>query len=172
MSYFKNYRFILPFLILSGVFYLPALMPPAQAQSQAPAFTAHDIYDMEHSLSDYSGKPLVLYFWATWCPGCRRDTENILEVYKDFHPKGIEFVSVSLDKDLNRLKSYVDEFNIQFPVLFDGKGWENEVAVTYGIRGTPAYLIISGDGEILAGGNWSSDLREDLQLFTSHSLTG
>lgn len=125
---------------------------------KAPAFKGKDINGKEHSLEAYEGKVKVLYFWATWCPGCVKDTANVNEVYSQYHPKGVEFISVSLDKDLEKLKAYVEKNNIRFPVLFEGKAWDNELANAYMVNSTPSFFIISPEGELWGAGHWSNEL--------------
>jgi peroxiredoxin len=146
--------------VVCALLLLPAA---AGAAIQAPDFSGTDIQGAPQSLAQYHGKPLVLYFWATWCPACRRDVQAIHQVYLDFKDKGIGFVTVSLDEDLEALKKYVAQENLQFPVLFDGKGWKNEMAGLYGIKATPGYVLISPQGSRLGSGGWSKDLRPALE---------
>lgn len=130
--------------------------------TRAPDFSGTDLQGIRHSLGDYQGKRLVLYFWATWCPACRQDTANIQNLFPKLQQKQIEFVSVSLDKDLEQLKSYVESSHVTFPVLFDGKGWDNTISNDYGIQSTPSFVVISPQGQIQDAGNWSQELEKVL----------
>jgi len=131
---------------------------PLQAGIKAPAFKMKDINGKEHSLEEYQGKVKVLYFWASWCPGCVKDTASVNEIYSQYQPKGVEFISVSLDTDIDKLKAYVEKNRILFPVLFEGKAWDNELAKEYMVNSTPSFFIISPEGELWGAGHWSSEL--------------
>ena len=130
---------------------------------KVPDFTGTDLNGAAHTRAQYEGKPLVLYFWATWCPACRRDIGSVNKLYKDFHPRGIEFVSVSLDKDEAKLREYVAGEKIEFPVLFDGKAWDNEVARAYAVNSTPTFVLIQPDHEGMVSGHWGKELKKRLQ---------
>ncbi len=128
----------------------------------APDFSGTDLQGIHHSLADYKGKKLVLYFWATWCPACRQDTANIRNLIPDLQSKGVEFVSVSLDKELDKLQAYVKENEITFPVLFDGKSWDDPNVIAYGMHSTPSYVLISPTGALEGTGHWSEEIRAAL----------
>ncbi len=150
-------------LFLMTLFAAPAAM---HAAVPAPEFTATDINGIEHSLSDYKGKPVILYFWATWCPGCRRDMPGIQKLHEEkLKPEGYELVSVSLDTDKGKLKSYSEGIEIDFPVLFTGQAWDNEIAELYEITSTPSFVFIDAEGNIKGTGNWSRDLERTLAYF-------
>ncbi|PIW59175.1 MAG: hypothetical protein COW13_04775 [Candidatus Omnitrophica bacterium CG12_big_fil_rev_8_21_14_0_65_50_5] len=126
---------------------------------KVPPFHGTDAYGIEHDMSDYAGKTKVLYFWATWCPACRRETKAINNLQPLLREKGVEFISVSLDKDVAALQAYIEQNKIEYPVLFDGKGWENEMAQLYGVNGTPSFLVIDKNDELVTQGSWNKQLE-------------
>lgn len=126
---------------------------------KVPPFSGADAFGKQVSLADFEGQTKVLYFWATWCPACRQDTDNINKIQDTLQKKGAAFISVSLDKDIDRLKGYIEQRQIAFPVLFDGKGWENEIAQIYGVRATPHFFIIDKNNELVTEGSWSKQLE-------------
>jgi peroxiredoxin len=136
---------------------------PAWAGDLAPEFKGRDVNGNVHTLADYAGKHTVLYFWATWCPGCVRDIPNVKRLFAEYQPEGVEFVTVSLDRDIEKLRRFLKKHKIEFTVLFDGKGWKNEIANLYGVEGTPSFVVISPDGYVSQAGYWSTDLRAILE---------
>ena len=73
-----------------------------------PEFTAKDaISNEEISLADLRGKVVLIDFWATWCGPCRAELPNVRETYQRFKDKGLVIVSVSLDTDAAKFKSFV-----------------------------------------------------------------
>ena len=154
-----------PRLLVLFFCFITLSTPPSglTSYSQAASFKAADLQGTFHSLEQYQGQTLVLYFWATWCPACRKEVKKIIKLYQRFHPGEMKFVSVSLDTDLKKLEKFVKDHQVPYPVLFDGKGWENAIAESYGIVSTPTFVLINPKGEIVSSGSWSSDLTKLLQ---------
>jgi thiol-disulfide isomerase/thioredoxin len=110
---------------------------------------------------DYHSKLVLLYFWATWCGDCNRDVPYVVKAYKEFHPRGLDILGVSLDHpdQAEQLKSYTKEHEMDWKEIYDGKVWNAAIAQLYFISETPTALLIDGDkGTVLASG---SDLRGD-----------
>lgn len=142
-------------LLVFPIFFQCAFWGNALAEEflKAPDFEMSDLRGEMQSPSQHRGDYLILYFWATWCPACRQDVENIKGVYERFHPKGLEFISISLDSDLAKLEQFVETKEIHYPVLYDGKGWGNEIAQLYGVNSTPTFLLIDPDQKVISSGN-------------------
>ena len=146
------------------LFSLLLILPQTASAGEAPSFSGKDLAGNLHSNGDYRGKHLVLYFWATWCPGCRQEAESMHAIYERYQSKkGVEFLSVSLDSDRTKLEKAVRSSDIQYPVLFDGKGWKNKIATRYRVFSTPTFVIIDPAGEEATRGSGSRDLDHLLQ---------
>ena len=156
-----------PILALLAVLSFFLISPPLEAYRRAPQFTETDIRGQVQSLEKYAGQPLVIYFWATWCPWCVKDVQAMKAAYQKFHPQGIGFISVSLDKNLSSLEEFVTSRDINYPVLFDGKGWDNELARRFGIHSTPRYVLLDRNHEIRFEGR---DIHKLDQQLKKHSL--
>ena len=86
--------------ILIAMFFLGlAISCQAQAGGEPPDFSAKDITGQTVKLSELKGKVVLLDFWATWCPPCRVEIPNLLEIYRQFKNKNFVLISVSLDRD-------------------------------------------------------------------------
>ncbi len=123
--------------------------------SPFPAFDVKDLDGKPLSIANYKNKIVMIDFWATWCLPCRGEIPNIVKTYQKYHDKGFEIIGISLDKDgdKNKLIDFTKENNMPWRQYFDGKGWQNEMAVKYGIQSVPIAFLLDGKGNIIAKGN-------------------
>ena len=115
-----------------------------------PDFSATALGGKSISYSDYLGKMLVLNFCAKWCGFCEPEIPYLKEVYEEHHDKGLEVIGVSLDENEAELHEYIEEHNIPWIQIFDGKGWNSQLARYFGINFLPSQWLIDRDGTILS----------------------
>ena len=99
-------------------------------------------------LAAYRGKVVLLDFWAAWCAPCRMEMPNVIKTYNEFHKKGFEIIGVSLDEDRAQFDNFIRENKMEWPQLFDGKGWQNGAARSYAVNAIPATFLIDRTGKI------------------------
>jgi thiol-disulfide isomerase/thioredoxin len=94
----------------------------------------------------------MLDFWATWCGPCVGEVPNVAAVYAKYHDKGFEIIGISLDQAgaKDKLTTFTKEHSMPWRQYYDGKYWENELAVKYGVRSIPATYLIDSSGKIIA----------------------
>jgi len=107
----------------------------------APAINATLLNGQPVSLSNYVGKPVLVHFWASWCPICRFEESTISSLSKDYAV--LSFATQSGDHD--EVSAHVKKQKIDFPVILDEEG---DWARHYGITGFPTTFIIDADGNI------------------------
>lgn len=112
----------------------------------APAFTLKDLNGTNISLSDYEGKVLFLNFWATWCPPCRAEIPDFIEVYDEYKDKGLEILGISLDQiGVDQVRKFVERYKMNYPVAMA----TNEMFKDYPPpQAIPTTLVIDRDGKI------------------------
>lgn len=117
-------------------------------------------------LDDQRGKAVLVVFWATWCGPCRAEIPVIKEAYEAYHKRGLEVVSISLDKEREDLEAFVKENKIPWTVLFDTDpqrhGFEHPMAVRYGVMAIPAMVLLDREGKGAALDPRGPELREEL----------
>lgn len=120
--------------------------------SMAPNFAQPDQQGNIVQLADFKGKFVLLDFWASWCAPCRAENPNLKKAYINFKPKGLEVFAVSIDDKNGRdawLKAIKDD-DLPWIHAADLKGWRNDAAVLYGVRGVPQNYLIDPSGKIVA----------------------
>jgi len=104
----------------------------------APDFTLKDVNGNDVKLSDYKGKVVVLNFWATWCPPCRKEIPDFIELQKTYEAQGLQFIGIALDDEgLPKVQAFLKTLPIPYPTLIADKnvvqkyGEMNAIPVTY-----------------------------------------
>lgn len=129
-------------------------------------FEMADINGKTHKLSEFvgNGKNIVLIdFWASWCPPCRRDMPNLVNTYKEFKGKGFEIVGISLDSKKEAWEKGIKDLKITWTQLSDLKGWKNDGAALYGVNSIPHTVLVDKDGTIIAKGLHGKEVAEKLR---------
>ncbi|MCI1208888.1 MAG: TlpA family protein disulfide reductase [Treponema sp.] len=138
---------VLGFMIMvpAGIF----AYGPAKG-SVAPDFTLKMSDGSTTTLSSLQGKAVLLHFWATWCPPCRRELPGMNELAKKISSQGksgkLQFVAVCVSDTEKNRASFMDENDYTFPGGLDSTG---KIASLYGVQGIPTSVLISPSGKIL-----------------------
>ena len=123
-----------------------------KAGAQAPEFSLQDIQGKSYKLSDFLGRKVVLVFWASWCPDCRAEVPELKALQASANPEKVAFVSVSFDRTLEALRTYVNENYLPGVQLFDPAGKkESRVAADYGVKWIPSLYLIDETGKVELG---------------------
>jgi peroxiredoxin len=115
--------------------------------AMAPQITSEKPEGAKVSLSDFSGKVVVLNFWASWCPPCRAEMKSFQRVYEKYRSKQVVVIGLNTTQqdDLASAVKFADEQGITFPVWLDLNG---EITRTYQVRAMPTTFFIMPTGEI------------------------
>ena len=95
------------------------------------------------------GKTVVLDFWASWCPDCRKDAPEVVRMYEAYRPYGIEFIGISMDTDVEAWKKAIEKYGITYPQVSELKKFkETDIAKAYGVKWIPSMVVVGPDGEV------------------------
>lgn len=115
-------------------------------------------------LSDLRGHVVLIDFWASWCRPCRMENPNVVRLYNQYHGKGFEIFSVSLDNNRDAWLKAIADDHLDWPNhVSDLRGWSSAGGRLYGIQSIPATVLVGPDGKILARNLRGKDLENKLK---------
>lgn len=133
----------------------------------APDFTVYDADGKPVKLSDMKGKPVVLNFWASWCPPCKAEMPDFDAVCKEYEGK-VTFMMVNLTdgerETVESARNFIHMMEYSFPVYYDT---DMEASNTYGIQSIPTTFFIDADGGLVAYGSGAlseNELRRGISM--------
>ena len=118
--------------------------------ARAPAklnFTLKDDNGAKVRLADFKGRVIALNFWATWCAPCKTEIPEFVALQTQYGGQGLQFVGVSVDDPIARLKPYVASLGMNYPVL-QGRGRDDILDAFSPIRSLPVTILIRRDGTV------------------------
>lgn len=139
------------------------------SRKAAPDFTVYDVEGNPVSLSDYLGQPVVINFWASWCPPCKAELPDFEKLYGEKQDEVVFLMIDLVDGQRETAENgagYIESNGYTFPILFDT---DQSAAYAYGISSIPTTLFIDREGYIVDGkvGQISeSGLRRGIELIT------
>lgn len=133
----------------------------------APNFELPSPDGKKVTLSQFKGKYVVLDFWASWCPDCRKDAPNIVDLYNRFKDKGVAFVGISFDVDAELWKAAIEKYGMNYAHASKLKKMrEAEISKTYGVKWIPSIVLVDPEGKVVMGTVlWKKLERKLEQLF-------
>ncbi|MGB0886533.1 MAG: TlpA family protein disulfide reductase [Vicingaceae bacterium] len=151
-------------IILLSALVIISLTTFSQKENRSmPSVTITDMEGSKVNTSDFNndGKPMIINFWATWCSPCKRELNNIADVYDDWvEETGVKLIAVSIDdaRNAGKVAPYVN-----------GKGWDYEVYIdmnqdlkrALNVNNVPHTFLLNGKGEIVWQHNSYSEGDED-----------
>jgi len=127
-------------------------------QPQAPDFTLKDLDGKTFRLSAVKGKPVLIFFGTTWCPGCRKEIPKCNRINEKYSSKGLEVVYINIMEPAEKVKRFARTNNIRFRVLLDESG---HVGTLYNAVGVPMLVLLNKDGLVVKVAHSSSDIPLD-----------
>ncbi|HRR95494.1 MAG TPA: TlpA disulfide reductase family protein [Candidatus Ratteibacteria bacterium] len=117
----------------------------AEEQKKAPVFSLKTVNNEIINLSDYKGKVVIVNFFATWCPPCKREIPDFVKFYNENKDKGIVVIGICVGSKEQDIKKLIEEYKISYPVCISDGKVENAYG---GINAVPTTFIIDRNGFI------------------------
>jgi len=150
--------FIVLLLSVTSIVYGEKSLTLLSDKPKAPEFKLLDIDDNSHQLSDYLGKPVIINFWATWCPPCRNELPSMNRGFAKIKSEGVAMIAVNVGENEDTIFSFMGSYPIDFTVLRDESG---EIINQWPIKGLPTTFVIDPDGRLvyraIGGREWDDE---------------
>lgn len=118
----------------------------ADAQRQNADFTLSDLQGKQWRLRDLRGKVVLVNFWATWCPPCRKEMPDLQSLYQKYKDQGFVVLSIS-DEEAAKVQPFIAERKITYPILLDPGRKVND---TFMVEGIPKSFVYNREGKLVA----------------------
>lgn len=117
-----------------------------QTGQKAPPLVLKDLKGRTLRLSDYKGKVVLLNFWATWCPPCRAEVPDLVEMQREYRRRGLQILGITYPpQTAKEVRRFVREFKVNYPVALGTK----ETKALFDKSDTlPVTIIIDREGNV------------------------
>lgn len=138
------------------------LLTPLVDRKPAPGFNLPDQNGQLVKLDSFRGKPVIINFWATWCPPCRAELPSMNRAWSKIKDDGIEMLAINIGEDEDTIFSFTAEYPIDFKILLDQDG---QITSNWPVKGLPTTYIVDKEGRLayVAMGEREWDADELLQ---------
>jgi peroxiredoxin len=150
----------------SASYFLRDQLFPVTVGAQAPDFKAKVLgANQFKTMADYKGQVILLNVWATWCEPCKQELPSLEKLYKEYGPKGLKLVAVSIDDYVSEdsIRAFGKTYGITFEVLHDST---HAIERIYQTTGYPETFIIGPEGTIrrkwIGPDDWTSQGNRSL----------
>lgn len=147
-----------------------SLPSPHEREPFTTDFALPDVQGNLVRLSDFRNQPVLVNFWATWCPPCRREMPSMNTLYQDFHAQGLVILAIASDAGgMATVGPFMQEYHLRFPILLDP---QNMLGDRLRIPGLPTTYLLDRRGRIVefevGARDWNSTAVRQLvaQLLT------
>ena len=123
-----------------------------------PAFKLKDLEGQLRNIDEWNGKVLLINFWATWCPPCRRELPAMNRAWKKLKDEGIVMLAVDVGEDEDTIFTFMADYPIDFTVLLDSSG---EISASWPVVGLPTTFVLDKEGRLvyraIGGREWDDE---------------
>jgi peroxiredoxin len=131
--------------VIAGALRADQTLTPVPGDMAAPEFVLQDTEGNVHRLSDYRGKPVIINFWTTWCPPCRKEIPSMNRAWHILQQEGIAMLAINMGEDEDTIFFFTADYHADFPILLDRSG---EIIAQWPVKGLPTTYVVAPDGRI------------------------
>lgn len=120
-------------------------LSPVPDRPPAPEFELEGPDGTPYRLSDFRGMPLIVNFWATWCPPCRAEMPSMQRAWEQVKDEGIALIAVNVGEDVAAITKFAAEYPVKFPLPMD---LESRTVQAWTVRGLPTTYVVDPQGRL------------------------
>jgi peroxiredoxin len=120
-------------------------LTPLEGRPQAPEFELENTNGEPVRLSDFRGKPLIVNFWATWCPPCRAEMPSMQRAWGQVQAEGIGLIAINVGEDAETIAQFTSEYPVAFPLPMDT---DSKVVQAWPVKGLPTTFVVDPEGRL------------------------
>jgi thiol-disulfide isomerase/thioredoxin len=120
--------------------------PAAERIEPQLEFTLKDLDGRDVRLNDFTGKPLVINFWETFCVPCQYETPELVALHDKYKDRGLTIVGISMHDEVGDIRAFVEKYKMTYAVLVGGE--REDIADAFAIKGYPTTFFVRADGTI------------------------
>ncbi len=156
----KKVLIIILFLLVTQRFLFGVQPIKPKIPELAAQFSLLDLNGDEVALSDFKDKPVILFFWTTWCPFCLKELRVLKDMYLQLSKEDWELLAINIGEPTYKVDNYAKRYSLTFKVLLDK---DTAVAKSYDIRGVPTFIFVDKKGYVVFKDNYfPQDTYKDL----------
>ncbi|NOX09316.1 MAG: TlpA family protein disulfide reductase [Gammaproteobacteria bacterium] len=162
----RHFLLLLCLMIASLSVYARGYIKKIDPPQTPPGFTLMDLDGEPHQLSDYLGSTVIVSFWASWCPPCRKEMPSMERAWQRLKGQGVQFLAVNVGENEETVFLFTADYDISFPLLLDLDG---KITEQWPVQGLPTTFVLNPAGKIVyqAVGGREWDEPELLKLIRS-----
>ncbi len=130
----------------AGAASLPQTLTAVEDRPPAPDFSLQDIDGNVYRLSELRGQPVIINFWATWCPPCREEMPSMQRAWEQLQKQGVMMLAINVGESADTVFQFLANYPVEFPLLLDA---DSDVATGWPVRGLPSTYVVDPEGRIV-----------------------
>lgn len=120
-------------------------LTPLPEKPEAPALELEDMDGRTHRLAEYRGQVVIVNFWATWCPPCRKELPSLQRIWEEYQDEGLVILGVNVGEGPDRIFAFTADYPVTFPLLLDR---DSQAIENWSVRGLPTSFVIDKKGRM------------------------
>jgi peroxiredoxin len=121
------------------------LLTPVEGLPTAPDFDLTGPKGESYSLSQWRGQPIIVNFWATWCPPCRAEMPSMQRAWETLEGDGVQLIAINVGEEPGEIEAFLERVPVSFPLPMDT---DMRVSQAYPMRGLPTTFVVDAEGRL------------------------
>lgn len=121
------------------------LLSPMAERPRVPDFELQGPDGETYRLSQWRGKPVIVNFWATWCPPCRAEMPSMQRAWEQLQDEGIQLIAINVGEGAGEINAFLEQVPVDFPLPMDA---DMHVVQSWPMRGLPTTFVVDVDGRL------------------------